>query len=35
MAVTLFVGSLAFATSSERVREAFAAVGTTVKDPGR
>jgi len=28
MAVKLFVGGLAFATSSDRVREAFATIGT-------
>jgi RNA recognition motif-containing protein len=38
MAVKLFVGGLAFATSSDRLREAFAAVGAVtsaavVKDP--
>jgi RNA recognition motif-containing protein len=38
MAVKLFVGGLAFATSSDRLRETFAAVGTVasasvVKDP--
>jgi RNA recognition motif-containing protein len=39
MAVKLFVGGLAFATSSDRLRETFAATGTVVsanivKDPG-
>ena len=38
MAVKLFVGGLAFATSSDRLREAFATIGTVasvrvVKDP--
>ena len=38
MAVKLFVGGLAFATSSDRLRETFAVVGTVasasvVKDP--
>jgi RNA recognition motif-containing protein len=38
MAVKLFVGGLAFATSNDRLRELFAAVGTVasasvVKDP--
>ena len=42
MAVKLFVGSLSFSTSSERLREAFAAVGSvesatvvTDRDTGR
>jgi RNA recognition motif-containing protein len=39
MAVTLFVGGLAFSTSSDPLRETFATVGTVasasvVKDPG-
>jgi len=39
MAVKLFVGGLAFATSSDRLRETFATLGTVasaliVKDPG-
>lgn len=38
MAIKLFVGGLAFATSSDRLRDTFAAVGTVmaasvVKDP--
>src|SRR5207249_913911 len=42
MAVKLFIGSLSFSTSSERLREAFAGVGTvesasvvTDRDTGR